>query len=173
MNRLNLSPADHVSVNVEKILGLVIELEKEKGLDMEEIQYKYTHGFCGALAQLVRIVLSKTTQQTISIQHVDMDCKTDNLWPGAHIEHVYMVTRDPNSTRNKIFPPMDYYYFDILGKHHTDDYSTFTSDPYFVDKDLEQKYPGDKYREKWKNDFYNISDHILDMVQEMSQEEMQ
>lgn len=57
--KLKLSYFDTDEQNILKLIGLVKQKEKERGLSQEEIDFKYTHGFCSALANYIRESLSK------------------------------------------------------------------------------------------------------------------
>jgi len=162
INTFNLDPRDSIDINIEKIISLVIELEKQNGLDMEEIKYKYTHGHCGDLARLIQYVLRVATGQKCQCLPVDLNINDASGNSMSSCEHMYIVIKDPQA--KNLF---DKVYYDILGKHHSKDYGKFTSDPYFVDKNLKNKYLGDnaiQNKDKWEKDFQLIFNTILEKL---------
>lgn len=165
MGNFYLSNKDSIETNVQKIIDLVIELEMQNGLDLEEIKIKYTSGWCGHLANLVKHMLLVSTGQKVGLATIDLNIRQSCAQATA--EHVYVTYKDANSPRGK-FPP-DKIYVDILGAHHSRDYDTFTSDPFLSNEELKMKYrvSSPDVRAKWDEDFLKIQQQIAHMVEEM------
>lgn len=158
MSDIYISDADSVETNIEKVLNFVIEEETQKGHSIEEIKFKYTHGWCGQLASLIETVLRIYAKQKASVCNVDM-----NL-PGK-IEHSYIKVSDKERVKKGDF--FAAFYYDILGKHDSKEFDKFTADPYFIDEEEIKKHKGDDpaTRKLWDEEFQQITKKLFDLCE--------
>ena len=77
MDKLYLSPYDSDEMNVLKIIEYIRKSDVSQGLTDEQIDYKYTHGFCADLAFLIERVFSKVLGIKVESKQFDVVEKGD------------------------------------------------------------------------------------------------
>lgn len=97
MQKLYLSERNSDAENVLYIIDYLKEVDFEQGLSLEEIQYKYTHGFCYDLVELINKIYDKVFCEILDIEYFNFKNGRDC--------HFYIKINDDDKE----------YYIDIMG----------------------------------------------------------
>lgn len=135
MEDLILSGQEELGVSVTKIIEFVKQLERERGLSEEEIQYKYACGHCDNLAKLVVNLINNLfgKQRTIGVDKVEFT-RGDGQWT----YHSYVKVINPGKG------PSDFY--DILGKKNYEETQQFIEEMHDGEFELAKKFKGSNFR---------------------------
>ena len=161
MEKIYLSRDAKDGENVQKLFDCVVAAEMERGLTLEEIQYKYTHGFCGLIAQFVKITMETKLDRKVMVKNVAMDLDSGNSQ--AKVEHVYVTVKPDVADPTNIFA-RDYY--DVFGKHTQQEMSAEVKNPYFIDQEIIAKYRHitDAFQEE-RDAFNEITDKCYECIE--------
>ena len=126
---LKLSYFDTDEQNILKLIEFVKQKEKERGLSQEEIDFKYTHGFCAALANYIRVSLLK--------------CFGFDANMASRLNHSFISHNGA--------------YYDILGKKNANEMYEFLESEYFkngqppfANADIREDYVEIEEMKHWK-----------------------
>lgn len=127
--KLKLSYFDTDEQNILKLIELVKQKEKERGLSQEEIDFKYTHGFCAALANYIRASLLK--------------CFGFDAIMATRLNHSFISHNGAS--------------YDILGKKNVSEMHAFLESEYFkngqppfANADISKDYVESEEMKRWK-----------------------
>ncbi len=99
MNNLRLRNNNPTEENVLKIINHIKDIETERGLTKDEIEYKYTQGHCSSLVEMV--------------QHFLPSVRPIWFWNYEECSHYCLAIENPDKNSGKY---LDLDYFDINGK---------------------------------------------------------
>ena len=88
MGKLYLSSNDSDEINILKIIECIKTTDMKQGLKKEEIEYKYTHGWCRDFAFLVKRTFERVLGKKVELKAFDFVVKKDD---GERVDCHYYV----------------------------------------------------------------------------------
>lgn len=121
MEKLILPNQNATEENILRIIEYVRQVEKSKGLTDEQISYKYTHGDCNCLADLIKTLLPDVKLKGFGSSNGD-----------AHSCVAIKGNPDVDERLDR-FIGEDFYYFDINGKKYYDEMCEYLANTFHTD----------------------------------------
>lgn len=141
MDKLYLSTEKSEEENILSIVNFVREIEKKRGLTDEEIDYKYTHGFCSKLAQIVKDTMKEVLDVKISSKSFEELSTPQNPFTHVYLTPKRNKSETPNQSMSLSEAMANKKYIDICGVKKRADVLEFMNSDYMKNKDekLEEK----------------------------------
>ena len=119
--------------NIMKIIDFIRACEKENNLSNEEIDYKYTHGYCGELARLIKTIFEKCLDKKIYIKtfNTALELKDEVVY-NTHLYVSPQVKCEKRAEHKSAKDLLTRYYFDIFGKKTETEVEEFLSSDYYL-----------------------------------------